>query len=96
MGLHKDIYNQKRWQELRLRILVSEPFCRHCGRPASEVDHIEAITDGGDPWAEDNLQPLCSRCHAAKTWREVEARAGRTYQPKGCTVDGSPLAGWMC
>ncbi len=95
-GLHKEIYHSAQWRRLRLRILVANPFCAVCGRPASEVDHKQAIEDGGDPWDEGNLQPLCPRCHSAKTWREVMARHGKTYRPRGCDEAGEPVAGWMC
>ena len=94
-GLHKEVYSTSQWKSLRLRILVSEPFCRQCGRPASQVDHIKAIEDGGDPWDEANLQPLCPRCHSAKTWREVMARHGKVYRLGGCDEAGEPVAGWM-
>jgi 5-methylcytosine-specific restriction endonuclease McrA len=38
---------------------------------ATEVDHIVALRDDGDPFDLANLQPLCHRHHAAKTAREV-------------------------
>ena len=96
MGLHKNVYDSEQWRRLRLRILVANPFCTQCGRPASQVDHKLAIEDGGAVWDETNLQPLCARCHAAKSWREQQARLGRVYHPKGCFEDGEPVAGWMC
>ena len=95
MGLHKEVYSTAQWQKLRLRILLANPFCVQCGRPASQVDHILAIEEGGAPFDEDNLQALCPRCHSAKTWREVMARQGKVYRAKGCDEAGEPVAGWM-
>ena len=48
--------------------------CRTCGDPATEVDHIINLAQGGthDPV---NLQALCTPCHRAKT--ETEALTAR-------------------
>lgn len=50
--------------------------CRHCGRPATEADHIvnRAVAPelALDPA---NGQALCTSCHQAKT--KAEAAAGR-------------------
>ena len=43
-------------------------MCRACKRaPATTVDHIHEIQDGGPAYDISNLQPLCSICHGAKT-----------------------------
>lgn len=47
--------------------------CERLGRitPATVADHIKPHE--GNPelfWDEDNLQPLCKRCHDSKTARE--------------------------
>lgn len=60
------------WRRLRLMVLRDEPLCRECTRdgrttPAAEVDHIDGNVHN---LALDNLQPLCKRCHSAKTVRE--------------------------
>lgn len=65
-----------RWQKARVGYLCSHPLCRACeaeGRvtAAVHVDHI--VPHKGDPslfWDSDNWQPLCARCHNAKTARE--------------------------
>jgi 5-methylcytosine-specific restriction protein A len=54
------------WRRLRLMVLNREPLCRKCQRPATVVDHIRPLNDGG-PNDLDNLQPLCKRCHDHKT-----------------------------
>jgi hypothetical protein len=40
--------------------------CLRCGDKATEVDHIIELANGGTDDV-DNLQPLCSACHKAKT-----------------------------
>lgn len=57
------------WRRLRLLVLNHEPFCRLCGAPATEVDHIVPLRAGGTNELS-NLQPLCKSCHSRKTGRE--------------------------
>lgn len=55
----------------------STVLCVWCGDTANTVDHI--VSHGGDDslfWDESNLQPLCARCHGAKSMHE---RFGITY-----------------
>lgn len=40
--------------------------CVKCGDKATEVDHIIELANGGTDDLE-NLQPLCTNCHKAKT-----------------------------
>jgi 5-methylcytosine-specific restriction endonuclease McrA len=68
------IYGLRRWQMLRRRRLSLNPLCVVCGQLATEVDHIQPIEDGGDPWSLDNTQSLCASCHSSKTNAEVRAR----------------------
>ena len=52
------------WRELRAQVLARDRWaCVVCGAPATEVDHIIAVKDGGsdDPW---NLRSLCAEHHA--------------------------------
>jgi len=53
--------------------MQEEPYCRYCGAPSSQVDHITPVVEGGIT-ERDNLQGLCRRCHNMKTGREA-ARA---------------------
>ena len=60
-----------RWRKLRDWVIAREPVCRLCAqagrvRPADLVDHIRPLAAGGTHHPT-NLQPLCRRCHAAKT-----------------------------
>ena len=61
---------------MRTRVLTLEPECRcGCGQPATDVDHVLALEDGGEPWDWHNLQPLTHACHTRKTDAERRARA---------------------
>lgn len=64
------------WRKLRLTILQEEPLCRSCQEPATCVDHITPLSQGGDNsrW---NLQPLCASCHNRKTWYETFNHEGK-------------------
>ena len=85
------VYDLRVWKQVRIAQLVREPMCRHCAlrgihRPATDVDHIVRIADGGDWFDPENLQSLCHECHAMKTAREE----GKTVR-MGCDVNGRPL-----
>lgn len=69
----KAIYNTERWRRLTRRLIDERVICqRHtCRARATDVDHVVAITDGGDPWDELNLEVLCHPHHSEKTAREV-------------------------
>lgn len=68
------------WRDrLRPGQLLRFPYCQAChdkGRlsEATEVDHIVAIEDGGEPYDPNNLQSLCKRCHVIKTSEENRRR----------------------
>lgn len=64
-------------QKARDRLLKREPLCRECKRDgrvtvATIADHTISLAQGGDRSA-DNLQPLCTSCHRAKTLSEAQA-----------------------
>ena len=78
------------WDKLRRSILDAEPACRPCrkaGRAtlATQVDHIISKANGGTDDRE-NLQPICTPCHDAKTARD----AGKTVRPT-IGEDGWPV-----
>jgi len=65
-------YTNSPWIKLRNAHRLREPLCRECRKngeltPMNVVDHIKPISQGGDPWDEDNLQSLCSSCHNRKS-----------------------------
>lgn len=85
-------YNTARWRKLRGAKLRANPMCEYCPphaqAVATEVDHKQAINNGGDPWAWDNLASTCHECHSSKTACD---KTGRAWLRKGCGPDGMPL-----
>lgn len=67
---HAAIYSSSRWIKLRLMILSQTPTCKMCTKPAKYIDHILPISQGGEIWNENNLQPLCISCNARKTAKQ--------------------------
>lgn len=89
-------YNTPTWQRLRKAHLAIEPMCRGCMPRlvvANTVDHVRAISDGGQPFPDHaGLASYCPACHARKTARGSEAGAVRSTKPvKGCDANGMPL-----
>ena len=60
-----------RYRRIRNRYLAANPVCEireKCnGDPATEVDHITPISNGGAVHDEANLQSVCKPCHRWKT-----------------------------
>ncbi len=59
---------------LRRWFLRHHPLCAHCLKrgfttPATEVDHIKPLREGGARLDQINLQALCKPCHSRKTAR---------------------------
>ena len=70
------------WQVRRIAQLEREPLCRHCAALgivalAVEVDHIRPLWSGSGLDTDDNLQSLCTPCHAIKTASEASDRASK-------------------
>jgi 5-methylcytosine-specific restriction endonuclease McrA len=89
------VYDTRRWQRLRRQKLRENPLCELCLKvnqiePATVVDHLVALSAGGDPYPPlYALLSLCDRCHNTKT-RVVE-QLGRDFMVRGCDVNGMPL-----
>lgn len=66
----QEFYQSTRWRKLRNWFIKQNPICLHCGRPAQEIDHIQPIRQGGSAMSVDNLQSLCTSCHAIKSNKE--------------------------
>ena len=69
-------YWSQEWRRTRQAHLYNEPLCRECSKqnlitPATEVDHITPINQGGSRLSMDNLQSLCHKHHAIKSGREA-------------------------
>ena len=68
-------YSSREWRAFRASYLKRHPLCIRCKQigitmPATIVDHIVPIIQGGDKWNENNLQPLCYVHHGKKTARD--------------------------
>jgi hypothetical protein len=89
-------YNTGQWHRLRQLKLSVNTLCEPCfkrGRlePATVVDHIIAIGDGGDPFPGlEGLQSLCASCHNWKT-AALERAGGKGVAMKGCDAAGNPI-----
>ena len=75
-GEHTKIYGTKAWKLARKAALQRDQgwgvICKE--RPADLVDHIKELKDGGQPYALDNLQSLCNKCHNRKTAEVAKER----------------------
>lgn len=68
---YHQLYNCKKWRVIRSNFLKVHCVCIICGGKATIADHI--IPHKGDErlfYNENNLQPMCWRCHSAKTLKE--------------------------
>ena len=75
----KRVRSSARWQKVRKMVLQDAPLCAdiygtHAAQGrieiATQVDHIVGLTQGGEAFAVENLQSLCTRCHGRKTQGE--------------------------
>lgn len=86
-----------RWRKARLAFLRANPLCLQCegyGRivPATVVDHV--VPHCGDRvlfWDQDNWQPLCARCHSAKTAAEDGGFGTAASLPSGLMLSRIPF-----
>lgn len=65
------------WQRFRARHLRLHPRCVDCGRPASEVDHVRPLSEGGARLDHANAASRCGACHGDKTKRDHARRLAR-------------------
>jgi hypothetical protein len=74
-------YSSARWRRVRTWYLRRNPICighprGECFAPATTVDHIKPIADGGAALDADNLQSFCASCHGRKTRDDLARRKG--------------------
>ena len=76
-------YSSARWRGFRKWFLRRSPICvaKNCTAPATQVDHIKPIEDGGAKFDPENCQSLCHSCHSIKT--RGEQTAGRSAGAPG-------------
>ena len=72
-------YRSSGWKAKRKSFLDEHPFCVMCGRPASIVDHVVPIRQGGEPLDDDNLQSLCWSCHSRKSIKDGSRYSQKVY-----------------
>ena len=55
------------YKKQRLRVLARDGWtCFYCGQDATQVDHVVAVSQMGDPIDMDNMVAACARCNNAK------------------------------
>lgn len=81
-------------QKIRARVLAANPLCVMCQAKgkvtiAVEVDHIVALTNGGDEDLHDdsNRQGLCIQCHIEKTNIDLGYTPKQTIGADGWPVE---------
>lgn len=70
-------YRSTAWRNLRTVVLRAHPLCQGsgCHAVATLVDHIVPIDRGGAKLEIENLQALCSSCHARRPEHGWNAKA---------------------
>jgi 5-methylcytosine-specific restriction protein A len=89
---HPSRIRGRKLQAIRARHFAKFPLCVDCEangkvRLATELDHIQALTNGGQD-TQDNRQGLCKPCHEAKTAKDMGYRQRGTTGPDGWPVGG--------
>ena len=76
----------------RLEVLARDQWtCFYCQMPATTVDHVIPIIQGGDPIAYDNLVSCCTRCNSSKGSRSEGVFLARTATPPVFIDNLSPI-----
>jgi 5-methylcytosine-specific restriction endonuclease McrA len=66
----------------RLEVLARDQWtCFYCMQPATTVDHVIPIIQGGDPIAYDNLVSCCVTCNSRKGSRSEGVFLRQTSTP---------------
>ena len=75
---HTKRINRSLWEKARqARLAFDGQRCVRCGEPATEVNHIVAVADGGALYDHDNLESLCHSCHEEATRAQERVRRER-------------------
>jgi 5-methylcytosine-specific restriction enzyme A len=88
-------YNTQRWKRLRRLKLVTDPLCEICTRiglveVATDVDHREPISKGGDPFP--MLEGLASLCHSHHSMKTAADKKGERLVIRGVDpLTGKPI-----
>lgn len=65
------LFDHELWYELKDDMDLEKPT-EYKYRINFDVDHIQAVSLGGDMWDKKNLQILCTRCHKKKTKTDMQ------------------------
>jgi 5-methylcytosine-specific restriction endonuclease McrA len=89
---NEDFYKTKAWTSASKAFREANPICAwhgkrpQCTKYTKITDHIIALPDGGQPMNQNNWQPMCASCSAAKTNMEKinrKAAIKRKITPNG-------------
>jgi 5-methylcytosine-specific restriction endonuclease McrA len=89
----------RRLQAIRAAHFAREPLCIHCfkqgrTRLATELDHIQALCNGGKDEA-NNRQGLCQPCHDLKTMQDLGIKPKQAFDAQGEPVAAeAPRGDW--
>lgn len=81
----------REWRKFRLLYLADNPLCVLCKElnritPATVIDHIKPMSQGGAKFDPDNLRAVCKTCHDSAC-----QSFNRKGVMKGCDEQGNPL-----
>jgi 5-methylcytosine-specific restriction endonuclease McrA len=89
----KDPRDSRAYRARRLDVLARDQWtCFYCMQPATTVDHVIPIKDGGDPLAYDNLVSCCSTCNSRKGSRSQGSFLAHKFTPPVFQGNLSPRA----
>jgi 5-methylcytosine-specific restriction protein A len=74
----RQFYQTEAWRTFRREIMAARPACVDCGRPATDVDHLETVRQAPERALDpSNVAQRCHRHHSARTSREHSWNRGR-------------------
>jgi 5-methylcytosine-specific restriction endonuclease McrA len=80
------------WRRARRAVLDRDGHvCRWCGAPATTVDHVRALAEGGDRLELDNLVASCGPCNYGRGARLANRRRRARGRARRGLATGS---GW--
>ena len=82
--------------KIRNNFIKEHPICQYCGEKAEHVHHLIPIVVGGDN-RENNLIPLCMKCHSliegkhfSNKWKEAQKLGIERAKKEGRFKGGQP------
>jgi 5-methylcytosine-specific restriction endonuclease McrA len=82
----------REYKKIRLIVLARDGYvCYYCGQDANTVDHIIAISNGGNPVDPSNLISACRRCNSSKGSRSQGVFLARDSTPPAYPIHTSPI-----